>query len=252
MKLLFGLVVALASLAGGHAVRAKLARADRAHPGRLSGRHRAGRRGARDRRQDGAEPRQAGGDREHFRRERQHRLRQGREVRAGRLHAGDVRQRLADRRAGALRQDPVRSGEGLRADQPDLRREQYPGRASRRAGENAGRTGRAGEGEARRTHLRPRRCRHVAASRRRAVQGDGEGGHPPDRLSRHDRDRPGSARRTHLDRVQQHRQHDAAGEGRTGCAPSRCRRASARRWCPSCRPWPSPDFPDTRRCRGSA
>ena len=68
---------------------------------------------------------QAGHHREHLRRGRQHRLRQGREVAARRLHAGHVRQLVADHERQPVRQAPVRSGEGLRADQPDLRRRKH-------------------------------------------------------------------------------------------------------------------------------
>ena len=75
--------------------------------------------------------------------------------------------------AEPVRQAALRSGEGLRADHAGVRRREHPGGASRRAGEEHRRTGRAREGEARRTHLRPHRRRHLAASRGRTVQVDG-------------------------------------------------------------------------------
>ena len=191
----------------------ELPRADRPHPGRLSRRHRARRRGAHRGRQVRADLGQAGRGREHHRRERQHRGRPRRQVAARRLHAADGRQLVADHERQPERQAAVRSGQGFRADQPDLRRREPAGGASGRAGEEHRRAGRARAGKARRAHLRPYRPRLLAASCRRAVQVHGEGQHPAGRLSRLDRGAARPARRASHHVVQQRGQRRAAGAG---------------------------------------
>ena len=72
---------------------------------------------------------------------------------------------------------------------------------------------------------------------------DGQDQHPADRLSRLDRGAARPARRAHHDGLHQHRQRRAAGEGRKAARLRGVARASARRWCPSCRPWRSRVIP---------
>ena len=117
------------------------------------------------------------------RRGRQHRHGVRREGAARRLHAG----RRPDRQPGGepayLRQAPVRSLQGFRADHPAGDRRERPGRQRRSAGEDGAGTGRAGAREAGHAQLRLARQRLAGASRRRAPEID-------------DRDRYRARRRT--------------------------------------------------------
>ena len=145
--------------------------------------------------------------------------------------------------------DPVKD---FVADHADLRRGEHPGGASRRAGEKLAELvalAKAKPGELTYGHTGAGTSQHLAGE---LFKCDGQGQHPADRLSRLDRGAARPARRAHHDGLHQRRQRRAAGEATESCAPSRSRRASARRWRPTCRPWRSRVIPDSRRCRGSA
>ena len=77
---------------------------------------------------------------------------------------------LAGHQSEPLREAALRSGKGLCADRAGLRCLEYSDHSPRCAGQDVAGTRRAGEGAARQADLRSCRHRHVAASRRRAVQ----------------------------------------------------------------------------------
>ena len=103
------------------------------------------------------------------------------------------------------------------------------------AGEERRRTGRARTRQSR-ADLRLGRHRHVAASRRRAVQDDGEDRHPARALPRHRGRGARPARRAARPRVRQHHRDAAAGARGQGPRARDHVAASAGRRCRSCRP----------------
>ena len=194
---------------------------------------------------------QAGRGRERDRRRRQPRGRAPRQGRARRPHAGAGRQRLARHQSQPVRQAALRSAEGFRLHHADVHCREHPRGSPRRAGEQHPGADRARQGAAGLSHRRTCRHRHLAASRRRAVQDHGRRQHSAGAVPRHDRDPARSAGRAAQYLLRQYHQSRAAHSAKASCARSPSRRSSARRWFPICRPWRNWDFRASMRPRGS-
>ena len=97
--------------------------------------------------------------------------------------------------------------------------------------------GKEGPGQA---LLRPRRQRHLAASRGRAAEIHGQGRHRGGSLQRRRALAQRPARRAHPDVDQQHPGIDRAGSRRIGAHPRRLPTGRARHSCPTCRRSPRP------------
>ena len=129
------------------------------------------------------------------------------------------------------REDVVQSGQGPGDDLAVGVHAQPARRAQRRAGEDRAGARRLCPRQSRQAHLRVGRHRHDAASRRRAVQVDGQGRHPARAVSRRD-----------------------AGHHRPARRPRHaCSSATSRRWCrwcakASCARSPSPRPSGSARC----
>ena len=158
---------------------------------------------------------------------------------AGRLHAVDGRQRRAGDQSEPDGQARLRSDQGLRLHHPGLHRAEPGGGAARRSGQDHPGADRARQGEAGLFRRGPRRDRHLAASRRRAVHEDDRRQDSAGAVSRHHADPAGPAGRTAQPVLRQHLELPAAGARGQAAGVRASPRASVRRKSPTCPRWKS-------------
>ena len=188
---------------------------------------RAGRRGWRQRHLDAPDRAEAVGEPqaeflrgEYSRRRRQYRNGAGRACGARWLH-DDVRRAVVRDQPDAQSEDAVRSGEGFRAGDADVRDADAGGRARVARGRQPQGADRAAQGQSRQVQLFVGRHRHARPPRRRIVQGRRRRGHHPRAvLGRRSGDELDD-RRTHADqlpgavhgRAQHHGRQDSRARG---------------------------------------